>query len=66
MELAVANSNSVRWQRTPHTQTSSPLSVDDPVNARILSLVVDLGNAVLTKRAAGDLFSYLIPPQNYG
>lgn len=28
---------------------------DDPVNARILSLVVDLGNTVLTKRAASDL-----------
>ena len=28
---------------------------DDPINARILSLVVDLGNTVLTKRAASDL-----------
>ena len=28
---------------------------DDPINARILSLVVDLGNTVLTKRAATDL-----------
>lgn len=66
MDLAVADPNPVRWQRTPHTGTSNPLSVDDPVNARILSLVADLGNTVLTKRAAGDLFSYLIPPQNHG
>lgn len=66
MEHAVANSNSMRSQRTPHMRTSNQLSVDDPVNARILSLVVDLGNAVLTKRAAGDLFSYLTPLQNYG
>ena len=27
----------------------------DPVNAKILSLVVDLGNTVLTKKAAADL-----------
>jgi rapamycin-insensitive companion of mTOR len=27
----------------------------DPVNARILKLVVDLGNTVLSKKAAGDL-----------
>lgn len=31
------------------------MSDDDPVNARILNLVVDLGNTVLTKRAASDL-----------
>lgn len=30
---------------------------DDPLLARILKLVSDLGNTVLTKRAAGDLFS---------
>lgn len=30
---------------------------DDPLNARILSLVADLGNTVLTKRAAADLYS---------
>lgn len=28
---------------------------DDPINARILNLVIDLGNTVLTKRAATDL-----------
>ncbi|MCJ1298644.1 hypothetical protein MMC08_001434 [Hypocenomyce scalaris] len=28
---------------------------DDPINARILGLIVDLGNTVLTKRAATDL-----------
>lgn len=66
MDLAVVDSNPVRWQRTPHTRTRNPLSVDDQVNARILSLVADLGNTVLTKRAAGDLFSYSILPQNYG
>lgn len=30
---------------------------NDPVQARILSLTTDLGNTVLTKRAAGDLFN---------
>ncbi|MCJ1339143.1 hypothetical protein MMC09_004432 [Bachmanniomyces sp. S44760] len=33
---------------------------DDPVKARILSLVVDLGNTVLTKRAAGELHAIKI------
>lgn len=28
----------------------------DPLNAQILRFVVDLGNTVLTKRAAGDLY----------
>ena len=31
----------------------------DPLEARILSLVVDLGNTVLTKRAAGELHGYV-------
>ena len=30
---------------------------DDPVQTRVLSLTVDLGNTVLTKRAAGDLLN---------
>lgn len=37
---------------------SKKLSLDDdPLNARILRLIVDLGNTVLTKRAAGDLYT---------
>lgn len=31
---------------------------DDPVQARIISLITDLGNTVLTKRAAGELHRY--------
>ena len=33
---------------------------DDPIRARILALASDLGNTVLTKRAAGDLFRCVI------
>ena len=29
---------------------------EDPVRSRILELIVELGNTVLTKRAAGDLY----------
>lgn len=65
MDLAV-DSNPARWQRTPQMRTTNALPDDDPVNARILSLVADLGNTVLTKRAAGDLFSYSVLPQNRG
>ena len=32
---------------------------EDPINARILALVSDLGNTVLTKRAASDLVKYV-------
>ena len=38
----------------------SSLAAGDPTELRILTLVTDLGNAVLTKRAAGDLFGYVI------
>ena len=36
------------------------LATTDPTERRILTLVTDLGNTVLTKRAAGDLFGYVI------
>ena len=29
---------------------------EDPIRNRILELTIDLGNTVLTKRAAGDLY----------
>lgn len=31
----------------------------DPLNARILKLVIDLGNTVLAKKAASDLHRYV-------
>ncbi|KAG8530002.1 uncharacterized protein KY384_005484 [Bacidia gigantensis] len=34
-----------------------PSTDDDPVHARILAVVTDLSNTVLTKKAAGDLYS---------
>lgn len=51
------------WERAVSAVSEQPIDValkstasdDDPVNARILSLVVDLGNTVLTKKAASDL-----------
>ena len=35
---------------------------DDPVNKRILELIVDLGNTVLTKRAINELMQYVSIP----
>lgn len=32
-----------------------PITDEDPVQARVLSFVVDAGNAVLAKKAANDL-----------
>ena len=51
------------WEHATRTPSEQPLEVastpaasdNDPVNARILSFVVDLGNTVLTKKAASDL-----------
>ena len=39
----------------PPIRRQTTLSDDDPINTRILALAIDLGNAVLQKRAAGDL-----------
>lgn len=39
------------------SKSESAVIDDDPLLARILKLVSDLGNTVLTKRAASDLFS---------
>ncbi|KAK4690981.1 rapamycin-insensitive companion of mTOR, partial [Lecanoromycetidae sp. Uapishka_2] len=39
------------------SRSESAVEDDDPLLARILKLISDLGNTVLTKRAAGDLFS---------
>lgn len=44
-------------RRKPKPEAAKSISDDDPSNARILSLVTDLGNTVLTKKAAGDLYS---------
>ncbi|KAL1638004.1 hypothetical protein SLS58_009024 [Diplodia intermedia] len=44
----------VKTLRTP-TDAKNGITDDDPINARILKLVVDLGNTVLAKRAATDL-----------
>lgn len=41
------------------TEPIQPSLDDDPVNSRILGLVTDLGNTVLTKRAAGDLYMWV-------
>lgn len=38
-------------------EAAKPISDDDPSNARILSLVTNLGNTVLTKKSAADLYS---------
>ena len=38
-----------------YTEAKIPFSDEDPVTARILTLVTDLGNTVLAKRAAADL-----------
>lgn len=44
-------------RRKAKAEASTSVSDDDPSHARILSLVTDLGNTVLTKKAAGDLYS---------
>ncbi|MCJ1424815.1 hypothetical protein MMC29_002703 [Sticta canariensis] len=44
-------------RRKAKAEASAPVLDDDPSHARILSLVTDLGNTVLTKKAAGDLYS---------
>ena len=38
------------------TTPKDALTDEDPIKARILNLVIDLGNTVLTNRAAGDLY----------
>lgn len=35
---------------------TSSLPFNDPVKTRVVALVQDLGNTVLTKKAAGDLY----------
>jgi hypothetical protein len=39
----------------PPVKRQTTLSDDDPINTRILALAIELGNAVLQKKAAGDL-----------
>ena len=39
----------------PPIKREPSVTDEDPVNGRILALVSDLGNTVLTKRAASDL-----------
>ncbi|MCJ1363052.1 hypothetical protein MMC16_002158 [Acarospora aff. strigata] len=42
-------------EQSANAASKSAASDDDPINAKILTLVVDLGNTVLTKKAASDL-----------
>lgn len=49
--------SAIRPRRRPKPEAAKSIPDDDPINARILSLVTDLGNTVLTKKAAGDLYS---------
>ena len=53
----VSDSNLAEHASKPERGANPSISDDDPLNARILSLVADLGNTVLAKRAAGDLLS---------
>ena len=39
----------------PPVKRQTTLSDDDPINTHVLALAIDLGNAVLQKKAAGDL-----------
>ncbi len=50
-------------EQAANSVTKSVTSDDNPVNARILGLVVDLGNTVLTKKAAGELHAWVFPRQ---
>lgn len=50
-----------RLQQKPKLATN-----EDPIHNRILELTVDLGNTVLTKRAAGDLYGYVHIHSWYG
>ena len=43
----------------PPIRREPSVADEDPINARILALVSDLGNTVLTKRAASDLVKYV-------
>jgi hypothetical protein len=51
------------WQRTPNDNDENLTARyftrntkdDDPINARILALVTDLGNTVLTKKSVTEL-----------
>ena len=49
---------------TPKREDSNAIdnfmNTSDPTERRILTLTTDLGNTVLTKRAAGDLFAYVL------
>lgn len=54
LDLSQLNS-SEPLRRSGATVSKAAALDEDPINARILSLVVDLGNTVLTKRAATDL-----------
>lgn len=44
-------------RRKPRGEPTKSISDDDALDARILRLVTDLGNTVLTKKAAGDLYA---------
>lgn len=49
----VAQAEEMSWN--PKAEIKVAVTDEDPVNARILKLVTDLGNTVLAKKAASDL-----------
>ncbi|EOD47995.1 putative cytosolic regulator pianissimo protein [Neofusicoccum parvum UCRNP2] len=49
----------IETNRKPPAEATSKITDNDPLNARILKLVTDLGNTVLAKRAANDLHRYV-------
>ncbi|KAL9129359.1 MAG: hypothetical protein Q9217_002159 [Psora testacea] len=51
----------------PVRRHAKPAAHDNPTHARILAIVTDLGNTVLTKKAAGDLYSIKAKaPEQFG
>lgn len=46
--------------KIPAEAKNKLITDNDPLNARILKLVTDLGNTVLAKRAANDLHKYVL------
>ncbi|KAI9828974.1 MAG: hypothetical protein M1819_006473 [Sarea resinae] len=61
------------WYNTPNdavnelafNRLKAAVTDEDPMNARILGLVVDLGNTVLSKRAATDLHNIKVKKPEY-
>ena len=56
MQNLTASESSQKVPLQARSTSESAAAEADPLHARILKLTSDLGNTVLTKRAAGDLF----------